>query len=222
MSIDFSSWTEATANLSWGAQNVIHTALELAKDGQVKIVYGADYYDGSACLVNTVGQMLEVGGGSGIPMHHFGAMVGEFDRLNAEFARQGVNSDWRTMSPLAAEILLQHFGPLKDQPVATEICQYTNTPINKCLCTIHDPEGYHFRATRPNMDQPVDQELPGHREIIPEVSDEDFAASWLAAVSTDAVVEDEIREVLDPVKEQDLNELAPVDVTLYFDSKSDA
>lgn len=192
MSIDFSSWTEATANLSWGAQNVIHTALELAKDGQVKIVYGADYYDGSACLVNTVGQMLEVGGGSGIPMHHFGAMVGEFDRLNAEFARQGVNSDWRTMSPLAAEILLQHFGPLKDQPVVGPIAD------------------------------PIAQELPGHREIIPEVSDEDFAASWLAAVSTDAVVEDEIREVLDPVKEQDLNELAPVDVTLYFDSKSDA
>lgn len=192
MSIDFSSWTEATANLSWGAQNVIHTALELAKDGQVKIVYGADYYDGSACLVNTVGQMLEVGGGSGIPMHHFSSLVGEFDRLNAEFARQGVNTDFRTMSPLAAEILLQNFGPLKDQPVAEPIAE------------------------------PTTQELPGHREIIPEVSDEEFAASWLAAISTDAVAEDEVREVLDPIKEQDLEEAATVDVTLYFDSKHDA
>jgi len=191
MSIDFSSWTEATTNLNWGAQNVIHTALELAADGQVTIVYGADYYEGNACLVNTVGQMLEVGGGSGIPSQHFNDLVRNFDQLNGQLREQGVNTDYRNMSPLAAEILLQNFGELKPQPEITEPAEPTDKVI-----------------------------LPGHREIIPEASDEDLAKSWLEAISTDAVAEDEVREVVDPVKELD-----QVEGPLYLDpsfSKYDA
>jgi hypothetical protein len=158
--IDFSAWTAATGNLEWGAQNVIHTALELAAEGKSSIVYGADYSDGGACLVNTVGQMLAVGGGSGIPSTHFGAMVREFDRLNHEFESRRINTDHKRMSPIVAEILLANFGALKDEPE------------NINVLTSND-------------------------------SDEDFAAAWAAAVSTDAVPEDEIREVVDPVKELD-------------------
>lgn len=170
--IDFSAWNKATSDLDWGAQNVIHTALELASEGKSSIVYGADYSGGGACLVNTVGQMLAVGGGSGIPSHHFGDMVSQFDRLNREFFSRGINTDSTRMSPLAAEILLHNFGTLKDQPLPSE----------------------------PKM-------VPtNNREIIPEISDEDLAANWLSAISTDAVPEDEIREVVDPVKELDYAE----------------
>lgn len=167
--MDFSAWNKATSDLDWGAQNVIHTALELASEGKSSIVYGADYSGGGACLVNTVGQMLAVGGGSGIPSHHFGAMVREFDNLNREFLSRGINTDSSRMSPFAAEILLRNFGTLKDQPAPSE---------PKMVAT-------------------------NNREIIPEISDEELATDWLNVISTDAVPEDEIRELHDPVKALD-------------------
>jgi hypothetical protein len=110
--------------------------------------------------------MLEVGGGNGIPSQYFGALVGEFDRLNREFYSEGVNTDVSYLSPLAADILLQNFGTLKPQPVPTEAPEPTT----------------------------IDEALPGHREIIPEASDEDFAASWLAAISVDNAPADVVYE----------------------------
>lgn len=166
--IDFGPWTKATSELDWGAQAVIHDALVLASEGKSSIVYGADYSNGGACLVNTVGQMLHVGGGNGIPSRHFGAMVSEFDRLNREFRNRGINTNER-MSPMAAEVLLYHFGELKGQP-----------------------------PTKAPKVVPA-----GNPEIIPEISDEELAKQWAAALFVDAVPEDEIREVLDPVKELD-------------------
>lgn len=113
--INFSAWTEATANLSWGAQRAMHNSLELAAEGKIDLVYGSDYVDGKPCLVNSVGQMLEVGGGQGIPSANFNAVVSQFDQINREFARLNVNEPGtQHVSPLAAEILLKNFGPLKN------------------------------------------------------------------------------------------------------------
>ncbi len=120
MTINFASWTEATANLSWGAQNAMYTSLELAAEGKIDLVYGSDYVDGKPCLVNSVGQMLEVGGGQGIPSANFSQVVGQFDSINRalELNDNGkVNEGNQYVSPLAAEILVQNFGPLKAKPV---------------------------------------------------------------------------------------------------------
>ncbi len=114
--IDFTAWTNATASLSWGAQHAIHDALSLAAEGKVTIVYGADYMDGQPCLINSVGQMLEVGGGNGVPCAHFGNLVQEFDWLNDRLEVEGVNTDRRVMSPNAAMVLVHHFGELKPEP----------------------------------------------------------------------------------------------------------
>src|SRR5699024_6923033 len=76
---------------------------------------GADYSNGSPCLVNAVGSMLTTGGGQGVPSTHFGPVVSLFDRINRELQYKGINKNG-TVSPLAAEILLQHFGELKPVP----------------------------------------------------------------------------------------------------------
>jgi hypothetical protein len=49
---DFTAWTAATGNMPWGVQSAFKTALEAVADGQVKMVWGADSYNGSPCLVN--------------------------------------------------------------------------------------------------------------------------------------------------------------------------
>lgn len=186
MYIDFGPWEKATGELDWGAQKVIHDALVLVSEGKVtNMVYGADYANGGACLVNTVGQMLAVGGGSGIPSQHFGDMVREFDLLNRLLFDKGVNTKAGKLSPYAAEILVYHFGELKPEP------EHTNKQM--------EPEA-----------------MPG--PIIPEVSDEELAASWTAAMFTDAVSEDEVREVADPVKELDYAEGPDYADYSYYDA----
>ncbi len=118
--INFDSWTQATANLSWGAQAAMHDALSLVAEGKVTLAYGSDYVDGKPCLVNSVGQMLEVGGGNGIPSANFSQVVGEFDKINRDLFEKNVNTKYNFVSPLAAEILLANFGPLKGTPEASD------------------------------------------------------------------------------------------------------
>lgn len=31
------------------------------------------------------------------------------------------------------------------------LCEHTGMPVDACLCMVHDPDGAHFRATRPGM-----------------------------------------------------------------------
>lgn len=111
----YEQWTNATANLKWGQQKVFRDVLSAAQDGQTTLVYGTDYGNGGACLVNTVGVMLTTGGGNGIPMAHFGEVVSLFDRINGVLASMGVNTESNMVSPLAADILLMHFAPEREQ-----------------------------------------------------------------------------------------------------------
>lgn len=116
-------WTGATAELSWGVAKVFRDALTLVADEKVTLVYGADYLNGRPCLVNSVGQMLQTGGGRGIPSHQFGPVVSLFDQINGALEIDGVNTTDRTVSPLAAEILLRHFAPEKEQTMESKVQQ---------------------------------------------------------------------------------------------------
>ncbi len=111
------SWNKATAELSWGVQRVFRNVFELAADGKTHLVFGRDYSNGNPCLVNTVGTMLTVGGGNGVPMAHFPDIVSLFDKINRELQKREVNEDGNLVSPLAADVFLHHFAPLKDEPV---------------------------------------------------------------------------------------------------------
>lgn len=118
----YEKWTNATANLKPGVQHAFHDVLSLAKDEKVTLVWGADYTgDGGACLVNQAGAMLTTGGGHSIPSRFFGEVVGLFDKINRELMEKSVNTDHH-VSPLAAEVLLHHFAPLKEM-VITEVIE---------------------------------------------------------------------------------------------------
>jgi hypothetical protein len=114
-------WNVATANLKYGEQRVFIDVLTLvAEDKKHDLVWGKDYGDGGACLVNAAGNLLTTGGGHGIPMANFGAVVGLYDTINRIFYGRDINTD-NHVSPLAAEILLQWFAPLKPTPLETEV-----------------------------------------------------------------------------------------------------
>lgn len=122
-------WEQATANLKWGHQRVFHDVFTLAANGQTHLIYGSDYRGNYPCLVNTVGTMLTVGGGQGIPSANFPEIVSLFDRINLVLADKGVNTEPGMVSPLAAEVFLHHFAPLKDAPESSEIAERTpDTP----------------------------------------------------------------------------------------------
>lgn len=111
-------WTAATGDLKYGVQRVFHDVFSLAAEGKTHLIYGADYYNGMPCLVNTVGGMLSTGGGEGIPSEYFGEVVRLFDEINREFERTGINTESHRVSETAAETLLRNFAPLKDVPPA--------------------------------------------------------------------------------------------------------
>jgi hypothetical protein len=125
----YRQWTEATAALDWGVQRVFHDTFKLVADGKTHLVWGADYRDGKPCLVNAVATMLSSTsgkGGTGLPSAHFGQVVSLFDAINRDLQRQGVNDDSGYVSPFAAEILLQHFAPLKPVPEGENLTQAVN------------------------------------------------------------------------------------------------
>ncbi len=127
----YTKWHQATGDLKWGVQEVFKDVLKAAQDEQTTLVYGADYREGGACLVNTVGVMLTTGGGNGVPMAHFGEVVSLFDKINATLATKGVNTQPGIVSPLAADILLMHFAPQKPRPEVDEKAPKITVPTGK-------------------------------------------------------------------------------------------
>ncbi len=115
-----SLWTNATANLSWGRQRVLLDTLEMVKAGQIKVVYGADSFKGSPCLLNAVGCMIK--GENQAPSEIEARVVSAFDNAcQVLFAPAGMIDEKPYLSPLAAETLIRHFGDLKEQPTVTEV-----------------------------------------------------------------------------------------------------
>lgn len=117
----FQKWTEATSRLDWGKQRVLHDTLTLAAEGKIKVVYGADDYDGSPCLINAVGCMVKSQGEA--PSINEPVIVSLFDQINRYLETVGVNPDQGHghMSELAAETLVRYFAPLKEIPETQEI-----------------------------------------------------------------------------------------------------
>jgi hypothetical protein len=111
----YEEWKEVTGNLTPGVQRVFREAISAAQEGKTHLIYNADYDHGFPCLVNTVGSMLSVGGGEGIPSAHFNDVVAVYDRINYELQRIGVNKEPGLVSPLAADILLKHYADLKPE-----------------------------------------------------------------------------------------------------------
>lgn len=117
METELHQWKNATAKIKWGEQQAFIDVLTLAENGKSKtpLVWGADYRDKGACLVNKAASMLLQGGGHGVPSATFGEVVRWFDETNRMFLKKGINTD-HNVSPMAAEILLRWFGPLKEKP----------------------------------------------------------------------------------------------------------
>lgn len=123
------AWTEATAKAKYGVQRVFHDVFTLASEGKTTLIYGSDYRDGKPCLVNTVGTMLTTGGGLGVPSANFGEIVSLFDQINRVLETKGVNDQAGYVSPLAADVFLRYFAPLKDEPeVPTTKVDSNNIP----------------------------------------------------------------------------------------------
>ena len=121
-----SNWNTATGNLPWGVQDVFRSTLESVKDEQINLAYGADYNSGSPCLVNATAVMLgkiNGEGGQGKPSSAFGPVVSAFDAANRDIAAKLLPSQHTPglVSPIAAEILLNSFGTMKDKPVSSSI-----------------------------------------------------------------------------------------------------
>lgn len=115
-------WEKATHELPWGVHRAFKDVLGLVQEEKKKdLVYGADYTAKGACLVNASANMLVVGGGHGIPMAKFHDVVSLFDRINKFLEEQGVNHTPNIVSPLAAEILLNWYGPEATHDVVEEV-----------------------------------------------------------------------------------------------------
>jgi len=129
-----SDWTDATGNLQWGVQRAFYAVFEAVRDQDTKLVYGADYLKGFPCLVNSVGTMLSTGGGHGVPSSNYGTVVMLFDRINRILRDQEVNVEHGLVSPLAADVFIQHFAPLKDIPVVPSHTDTSET-VNPWIST---------------------------------------------------------------------------------------
>jgi hypothetical protein len=153
--IDFTNWTKATSTLSWGEQRVFHEALTLVAEGKIHMTYGANYKEGVPCLVNSVAQMMshsQVSPGSMFP-----AVVQAFDTFNGLFKVRGINEPYK-VSPLAAEILLHHFAPLKEKPAPVVDKAATENTVNDEEAPYIEPTDEELRVsleTGFNTDPPV-------------------------------------------------------------------
>lgn len=166
-------WNKATADLPWGVQRTVHDALTLVSEEKITICYNADYRNGSPCLINAVGQQLTTSGGHGIPMSHFGRLVGMFDRINSVLEENGVQENKGFISPLAADILLKNFAPLKKIPaekVETEK-------------TVDDP---YLELTDDQIQEQMEAMLLNKPTVEFELND-DFFAAYTEAVNENAV-----------------------------------
>ena len=170
-------WQIATAKLPWGVQRVFRDVFALAAEQKTPtpLVWGRDYGDGGACLVNQGAQFLSLiagEGGYGKPSQAFGEVVGLFDKINAEFLKADVNVN-QTVSPLAADIFLNWFAPLRDRPV--------DHAVTESIA----PEAFSVG-------------------IIPERSDEDMARALMEFLtSAPAAMESDPTEISHPVGSDD-------------------
>ena len=147
MTIDFSSWTTATHNLTSGPQAIFLDFLNLVSEGQAHLVYGADYRDGKPCLVNGVAQMMSHSSVS--PMSNFPEVVSAFDSICCDMTAKGLHDDVGYVSPLMADCLIRNFGDVKPIEVGIDIAatpeetgvyiEPTDKAMVEFLCSMNAP-----------------------------------------------------------------------------------
>jgi len=115
-SVNFEAWTKATGDLPWGVQRTLYEALGAVANSGIKMCYGANWYDGAPCLVNAVANMISADPAKVTPAQWFPHVVREFDMVNEALSMAGVNKYDNIVTPLAAEVLMANFGPLKPPP----------------------------------------------------------------------------------------------------------
>lgn len=121
--IDFTAWTAATGTLDWGTQRVMKDTLALVSEGKIELVHGVDSLGGKPCLVNAVAAMIAHDVSQVSPANWYPSVVDAFDRINAQLVGNGVNRTDGFVSPLAAEVLLANFAPLKPVPTEAEAAE---------------------------------------------------------------------------------------------------
>ncbi len=169
-------WTAATGDLKWGVQRVFHDVFALAAEGKTHLIYGADYYNGMPCLVNTVGGMLTTGGGNGIPMQYFDEVVSLFDQINGKFAEMGINTEPHLVSEVAAETLLRNFAPLSappepetKEPTGTRYIEPSDEDMAKAMVSLFTADTENT-GTMPDIIVDVDDDLAVGRMSLEDVN----------------------------------------------------
>lgn len=118
--INFNEWERVTGALDWGVQRTLYDTLCLVADEKVKMVHGRDSIQAKGstypCLINAVAAMIAEDVTQVSPAGRFPGLVHEFDSLNGKFVEARINKGDGFLSPLAAEILVRHFAPLKEKP----------------------------------------------------------------------------------------------------------
>ena len=167
-------WETATSKLQYGVQRVFRDVLSLVADEKkTNLVWGADYMDQGACLVNAAGNMLTTGGGNGVPSANFGEVVGLYDKINRKFKDEGINTTDNYVSPLAAEILLQWFAPQKPTPLEDAVNEATaNEYFAEGLTYVEPTDEEMTRALLEMLSEPpAAVESPFHMEEDPTYSE---------------------------------------------------
>lgn len=114
---NLAEWQVATTALPRGVKRVLYDVLDLtAAEKMNNLIYGSDYSGSGTCLINAAGPLLTTGGGKGVPVTHYRRVVYLYDAINRQLFDLNVNTKYGYVSPLAAEILLQHFADMADVP----------------------------------------------------------------------------------------------------------
>jgi hypothetical protein len=118
--MDFTAWTNATADLPWGVQRALFETLGTVADGQVTLAHGIDSYQGHPCLINAVANMLALDVNEVNPASWFPNVVREFDNINRKFSGMGINKRDHIVEPIVGEVLMANFGKMKPPPTEDE------------------------------------------------------------------------------------------------------
>lgn len=102
-------WTEASSKLRQGEKELLVATLDLVSQEKIRIAWGADYNDGSPCLIKANDLMLQ----DTQPMgNHFNDLISTYDSINYLFRQEDINKD-NFCSPIVADILIRHFAPFE-------------------------------------------------------------------------------------------------------------
>ena len=123
------SWKRETSNIPPGVQHLIYDALQLVSSGDIKLAWGADVYKGTPCLLNAVSNMTTqmVEPGKKLPSHYTPEVVSLFDRINKTYSHVLYPHENRThgyVDPIAADMLIRHFGELKEIEVTSTLADF--------------------------------------------------------------------------------------------------